>query len=182
MGRSPCCSKEGLRRGTWTALEDKILTNYIQAHGEGRWRIIPKRAVDSRVSPTEKKVASSQQDGTEHCITDIKITPSSVTEEAPTLGISNGHINGSSLFAARENKDSQDFMFQFDMEELFRSDLLTTHEVSCGFSYYSSSSSNDIWHMILSEEMLQDFTADGASDLSPFTSLVDYGGVWRGDN
>ncbi|XP_020219448.1 transcription repressor MYB6 [Cajanus cajan] len=44
MGRSPCCSKEGLNKGAWTALEDKILTEYINTHGEGKWRHLPKRA------------------------------------------------------------------------------------------------------------------------------------------
>ncbi|KAL4282803.1 hypothetical protein GQ457_16G002500 [Hibiscus cannabinus] len=44
MGRSPCCSKEGLNRGAWTAFEDKILTDYIKEHGDGRWRNLPKRA------------------------------------------------------------------------------------------------------------------------------------------
>ncbi|MBA0756932.1 hypothetical protein Gotri_020066 [Gossypium trilobum] len=44
MGRSPCCSKEGLNKGAWTALEDKILTSYIHVHGEGKWRNLPKRA------------------------------------------------------------------------------------------------------------------------------------------
>ncbi|XWS63830.1 hypothetical protein CRYUN_Cryun06bG0135500 [Craigia yunnanensis] len=45
MGRKPCCSKEeGLNRGAWTATEDKILVDYIKAHGEGKWRSIPKAA------------------------------------------------------------------------------------------------------------------------------------------
>ncbi|XWS16170.1 hypothetical protein CRYUN_Cryun34aG0062300 [Craigia yunnanensis] len=44
MGRSPCCSKEGLNRGAWTAMEDKILKDYIKIHGEGQWRNLPKRA------------------------------------------------------------------------------------------------------------------------------------------
>ncbi|MED6123905.1 hypothetical protein PIB30_054038 [Stylosanthes scabra] len=44
MGRSPCCSKEGLNKGAWTAMEDKILTDYINIHGEGKWRHLPKRA------------------------------------------------------------------------------------------------------------------------------------------
>lgn len=44
MVRSPCCSKEGLNRGAWTSLEDTILTAYIRAHGEGKWRNLPKRA------------------------------------------------------------------------------------------------------------------------------------------
>ncbi|KAK3023353.1 hypothetical protein RJ639_042751, partial [Escallonia herrerae] len=44
MGRSPCCSKEGLNTGAWTAAEDKILSAYIKAHGEGNWRSLPKRA------------------------------------------------------------------------------------------------------------------------------------------
>ncbi|KAL3753007.1 hypothetical protein ACJRO7_000407 [Eucalyptus globulus] len=44
MGRAPCCEKVGLKRGRWTAEEDEILTNYIQAHGEGSWRSLPKNA------------------------------------------------------------------------------------------------------------------------------------------
>ncbi|KAL9224668.1 hypothetical protein vseg_000683 [Gypsophila vaccaria] len=44
MGRSPCCVKEGLNKGAWTAMEDKILIDYIKSHGEGRWRNLPKRA------------------------------------------------------------------------------------------------------------------------------------------
>ncbi|XP_031376587.1 transcription factor MYB14 isoform X2 [Punica granatum] len=44
MGRKPCCEKVGLKRGRWTAEEDQILTSYIQAHGEGSWRSLPKNA------------------------------------------------------------------------------------------------------------------------------------------
>nr|BCZ50591.1 transcription factor MYB4 [Chelone glabra] len=44
MGRSPCCSKVGLRRGPWSSKEDALLTNYIQEHGEGQWRSLPKSA------------------------------------------------------------------------------------------------------------------------------------------
>ncbi|CAL9039185.1 transcription factor MYB1-like [Musa acuminata AAA Group] len=44
MGRRPCCSKEGLNRGAWSACEDKILSDYIKTHGEGKWRDLPKRA------------------------------------------------------------------------------------------------------------------------------------------
>ncbi|KAA8542752.1 hypothetical protein F0562_023904 [Nyssa sinensis] len=42
MGRKPCCSKKGLNRGAWTAIEDKILTAYIKDHGEGKWRNLAK--------------------------------------------------------------------------------------------------------------------------------------------
>ncbi|XP_061349201.1 transcription repressor MYB6-like [Gastrolobium bilobum] len=44
MGRAPCCEKVGLKRGRWTAEEDKILTEYIQENGEGSWRSLPKNA------------------------------------------------------------------------------------------------------------------------------------------
>ncbi|XP_062088843.1 transcription factor MYB74-like [Humulus lupulus] len=44
MGRSPCCEKEGLNRGAWSALEDKILADYINKNGPGKWRDLPKRA------------------------------------------------------------------------------------------------------------------------------------------
>ncbi|XP_057419465.1 myb-related protein 308-like [Lotus japonicus] len=44
MGRAPCCEKVGLKKGRWTAEEDKILTDYIQQNGEGSWRSLPKNA------------------------------------------------------------------------------------------------------------------------------------------
>ncbi|KAL7203153.1 hypothetical protein ACSBR2_016460 [Camellia fascicularis] len=44
MGRAPCCTKVGLHRGPWTAREDALLTKYIQLHGEGNWRSLPKKA------------------------------------------------------------------------------------------------------------------------------------------
>lgn len=44
MGRAPCCEKVGLKKGRWTDEEDKILTDYIQKHGEGMWRSLPKKA------------------------------------------------------------------------------------------------------------------------------------------
>ncbi|KAJ6426398.1 hypothetical protein OIU84_022082 [Salix udensis] len=44
MGRAPCCSKVGLYRGPWSTKEDTLLINYIQAHGEGHWRALPKKA------------------------------------------------------------------------------------------------------------------------------------------
>ncbi|KAL6878204.1 hypothetical protein ACP4OV_012374 [Aristida adscensionis] len=44
MGRKPCCPKQGLNRGAWTAMEDDILVSYIKNHGEGKWGCLPKRA------------------------------------------------------------------------------------------------------------------------------------------
>uniref|UniRef100_A0A2N9ING0 Myb-related protein 123 n=1 Tax=Fagus sylvatica TaxID=28930 RepID=A0A2N9ING0_FAGSY len=44
MGRTPCCSKEGLNKGAWTAQEDKILKEYVRIHGEGKWGKLPKIA------------------------------------------------------------------------------------------------------------------------------------------
>ncbi|KAK1256877.1 Transcription factor MYB12 [Acorus gramineus] len=44
MGRAPCCEKVGLHRGPWTPKEDGILIQYIQSHGEGNWKILPKEA------------------------------------------------------------------------------------------------------------------------------------------
>ncbi|KAM1406161.1 hypothetical protein ACFXTH_000859 [Malus domestica] len=44
MGRAPCCSKVGLNRGPWSNREDTLLTQYIEAHGEGQWRSLPEKA------------------------------------------------------------------------------------------------------------------------------------------
>lgn len=49
MGRSPGCGspskhEEHLKRGAWTASEDKILIEYIKTHGTGQWRGLPRKA------------------------------------------------------------------------------------------------------------------------------------------
>ncbi|XP_022136093.1 transcription factor MYB41-like [Momordica charantia] len=44
MGRAPCCDKNGLKKGPWTPEEDQKLTSYIQIHGPGNWRNLPKNA------------------------------------------------------------------------------------------------------------------------------------------
>ncbi|KAJ7946895.1 MYB transcription factor [Quillaja saponaria] len=44
MGRAPCCEKNGLKKGPWTSEEDQKLIDYIQKHGYGNWRTLPKSA------------------------------------------------------------------------------------------------------------------------------------------
>lgn len=44
MGRAPCCEKMGLKKGPWSPEEDQILISYIQKHGHGNWRALPKQA------------------------------------------------------------------------------------------------------------------------------------------
>ncbi|KAF5731152.1 transcription factor MYB3-like [Tripterygium wilfordii] len=44
MGRAPCCEKEGVKKGAWTPEEDQILVQYINKHGHGSWRTLPKNA------------------------------------------------------------------------------------------------------------------------------------------
>ncbi|URD81272.1 Myb-related protein [Musa troglodytarum] len=44
MGRAPCCEKVGLRRGAWSAEEDRTLVEYIERHGHGNWRAMPQKA------------------------------------------------------------------------------------------------------------------------------------------
>eukprot|EP00267_Zea_mays_P000972 NP_001106008.1 transcription factor MYB39 [Zea mays] len=44
MGRSPCCEKMGLKRGPWTAEEDRILVVHVERHGHSNWRALPKQA------------------------------------------------------------------------------------------------------------------------------------------
>ncbi|KAB2611933.1 protein ODORANT1-like [Pyrus ussuriensis x Pyrus communis] len=44
MGRQPCCDKVGLKKGPWTAEEDKKLIKFILANGQCCWRAVPKLA------------------------------------------------------------------------------------------------------------------------------------------
>ncbi|KAK3032259.1 hypothetical protein RJ639_037433 [Escallonia herrerae] len=44
MGRTPCCDKNGLKKGPWTQEEDSKLMQHIEMHGPGNWRSLPKHA------------------------------------------------------------------------------------------------------------------------------------------
>ncbi|KAJ3677423.1 hypothetical protein LUZ60_003147 [Juncus effusus] len=44
MGRQPCCEKVGLKKGPWTAEEDRKLINFILNNGQCCWRAVPKLA------------------------------------------------------------------------------------------------------------------------------------------
>ncbi|KAI4982144.1 hypothetical protein ZWY2020_022636 [Hordeum vulgare] len=44
MGRPPCSDENGLKKGPWTPEEDQKLTDYIEKHGHGSWRALPKLA------------------------------------------------------------------------------------------------------------------------------------------
>ncbi|QCD91807.1 myb proto-oncogene protein [Vigna unguiculata] len=44
MMRTPSSDESGLKKGPWSPEEDKILMDYIQKHGHGSWRALPKLA------------------------------------------------------------------------------------------------------------------------------------------
>ncbi|KAK4482459.1 hypothetical protein RD792_009616 [Penstemon davidsonii] len=44
MVRGPCCEEMGVKKGPWSPEEDEILISYIQQHGHGNWRALPKQA------------------------------------------------------------------------------------------------------------------------------------------
>ncbi|KAF8380460.1 hypothetical protein HHK36_027946 [Tetracentron sinense] len=44
MGRQPCCDKLGVKKGPWTAEEDKKLINFLLTNGQCCWRAVPKLA------------------------------------------------------------------------------------------------------------------------------------------
>ncbi|KAJ1702868.1 hypothetical protein LUZ63_002647 [Rhynchospora breviuscula] len=44
MVRAPCCDEATVKKGPWTTEEDEILKEYIEKHGPGNWRNLPKKA------------------------------------------------------------------------------------------------------------------------------------------
>ncbi|KAI4320283.1 hypothetical protein MLD38_033779 [Melastoma candidum] len=44
MGRQPCCEKIGLKKGPWTAEEDRKLITFLLNNGQCCWRAVPKLA------------------------------------------------------------------------------------------------------------------------------------------
>ncbi|KAF3666831.1 Transcription factor MYB32 [Capsicum annuum] len=43
-GRRSCCDKSKVKKGPWTPEEDLKLISFIQKHGHGNWRALPKQA------------------------------------------------------------------------------------------------------------------------------------------
>ncbi|GKV29315.1 hypothetical protein SLEP1_g38252 [Rubroshorea leprosula] len=43
-GRAPCCDKNEVKKGPWSAVEDLMLTSFIQKHGHQNWRALPRQA------------------------------------------------------------------------------------------------------------------------------------------
>ncbi|XP_006352640.1 myb-related protein Zm1-like [Solanum tuberosum] len=43
-GRTACCDKSKVKKGPWTTSEDLKLISFIQKHGHGNWRALPKQA------------------------------------------------------------------------------------------------------------------------------------------
>ncbi|CAL0328971.1 unnamed protein product [Lupinus luteus] len=57
MVRVPCCDKNnGLKKGPWTPEEDVKLINYIQTHGPGKWRNLPKIAATRLPGRTDNEI------------------------------------------------------------------------------------------------------------------------------
>ncbi|KAJ4837745.1 hypothetical protein Tsubulata_015338, partial [Turnera subulata] len=65
MGRAPCCDKNGLKKGPWTPEEDQKLIDYIQKHGYGNWRTLPKNAVNPELLRLATTLMSSQRETTQ---------------------------------------------------------------------------------------------------------------------
>uniref|UniRef100_A0A0D9VUR8 Uncharacterized protein n=1 Tax=Leersia perrieri TaxID=77586 RepID=A0A0D9VUR8_9ORYZ len=42
--RPPCCDESSVKKGPWTREEDQKLVDYVELHGHGSWRSLPKRA------------------------------------------------------------------------------------------------------------------------------------------
>ncbi|OWM84116.1 transcription factor WER-like isoform X2 [Punica granatum] len=55
MGRGPSNGRgDKLNKGAWTALEDKILKDYVTAHGDRRWHIVAREAGLSRSAKSSR--------------------------------------------------------------------------------------------------------------------------------
>ncbi|GMJ01542.1 LATE MERISTEM IDENTITY2, myb domain protein 17 [Hibiscus trionum] len=75
MGRTPCCDKKDLKKGPWDPEEDETLINYINKHGHGSWRSLPKLAGLRRCGK------SCRLRWTNYLRPDIKRGPFTVDEE-----------------------------------------------------------------------------------------------------
>ncbi|KAL0330737.1 UNVERIFIED_CONTAM: Transcription factor RAX2 [Sesamum angustifolium] len=57
MGRSPCCDKSKVKRGSWSPEEDATLRNYLHNHGTGgNWIALPHKAASHLPGRTDNDV------------------------------------------------------------------------------------------------------------------------------
>ncbi|GMI69640.1 LATE MERISTEM IDENTITY2, myb domain protein 17 [Hibiscus trionum] len=75
MGRTPCFDSKSLKKGPWSPEEDELLVNYINKHGHGSWRSLPKLAGILRSGK------SCRLRWTNYLRPDIKRSPFTVEEE-----------------------------------------------------------------------------------------------------
>ncbi|KAF8411247.1 hypothetical protein HHK36_003794 [Tetracentron sinense] len=72
MGRTPCCDRNGLKKGPWTQEEDQKLMDYIQKHGHGSWRTLPKNAVNPEILRLATNLLSSHRENPEFFLQDLE--------------------------------------------------------------------------------------------------------------
>ncbi|KAL9234461.1 hypothetical protein vseg_009332 [Gypsophila vaccaria] len=75
MGRTPCCEKQGLKKGAWSCEEDELLLKYVTLHGHCSWRSLPKNAGLQRCGK------SCRLRWTNYLRPDIKRGPFTIEEE-----------------------------------------------------------------------------------------------------
>ncbi|KAJ6330365.1 hypothetical protein OIU76_009054 [Salix suchowensis] len=153
MGRSP---KGVIIRGTWTATEDKILTEYVRNHGEGKWARVPKetgkkvQADDSQKQPRRGNAATKKQtrktpaglNKVAPC-TDSSLPSPPVVAENKEAGqiltassieggalenypIENSNLNDELLLFTNDNDAPCNFLMDLGVEQMSFSDFLQT--------------------------------------------------------
>ncbi|KAG9138971.1 hypothetical protein Leryth_027548 [Lithospermum erythrorhizon] len=127
MARSPCTSKDGLKKGPWSPEEDEQLIDYINKHGHGSWQALPKRAGLTRCGK------SCRLRWTNYLRPDIKRGRFSDEEEEAIINLHSIHGNKWSTIAShlhgRTDNEIKNYWNTHLRKKLIRSGLNPqTHE------------------------------------------------------
>nr|KYP53041.1 Myb-related protein Myb4 [Cajanus cajan] len=120
--KSSCENQDGVNKGPWSAEEDKILINYVQLHGEGKWRELSKRAGIESPRCSRNSCFIGCPEAVNDSVNTMSLIPPSWDNQNPFAYIP---------------QDDNDHYLRSVLQDFDITDMLVSYEDDCRFGRYA---------------------------------------------